>query len=174
MSCASGRQALPRDGKRCASWQCHSRRCPRRLQESVQITVTSAARLSYRGRKRIVQGARMRTPHHPEEWRPSMEPVTLLLYVIVAVFLGFVILPLLKRLLQHLLPIILQRCQTAITWPTGGVRKAFRWAWNFLSNQGTLPPAMALSQQVGALIIMSAAVVFGASDLLFTYATLGP
>jgi hypothetical protein len=96
------------------------------------------------------------------------------LYVIVAAFLGFVILPLLKRLLQHLLPIVRQRCQAAITWLGQDVRGAFRWAWSFLSNQDKLSPAEALSQQVGALIIMSAAVVYGASDLLFTYATLGP
>jgi len=103
-----------------------------------------------------------------------MEPVTLLLYVTVVLFFGFVIWPLLKELLQHLLPMIRQRCGAVSAWLEGGVRGAFRWAWSFLSNQGKLSPAEALAQQVGALIIMSAAVIFGASDLLFTYATLGP
>jgi hypothetical protein len=101
--------------------------------------------------------------------------IPLPLFVVIALgVLLLVFLVVLLPVLQQAVPLIQSRLEGAGAALAGRARAAFRWAGHFLTEAGRFSPSEALSQVVGAVLMLGAATIIILCELQFTWATIGP
>jgi xanthosine utilization system XapX-like protein len=97
----------------------------------------------------------------------SFTPLLLLLGVLLA-------LPVLLKVLEQVLPLMKNRIETSATGLHQWMPQVFGWSQELMTDGGELSPAQAISQSVGAVLMMAFATAFIVCELQFTWATLCP
>jgi hypothetical protein len=93
---------------------------------------------------------------------------------LVIILLVLALLPVMLKVLDQILPALRERLDIALPAIAGMMRRAFRWAGNLITDQGSLSPARAVAQTSGALLMTAAGVALGFCDFEFALAALCP
>lgn len=84
------------------------------------------------------------------------------------------LLPLALKVAERIIPLIRDRVAAVLPVITGWMKNAFRWAGRLVTDDGELSPPQTVAQIAGAIFMIASAVVYTASELQFTWATLCP
>lgn len=99
-----------------------------------------------------------------------MNPIVLCIVIV----LGLLLIPLLLKWLQEILPLLRARLAGALPSIADWMRRAFRWAGRLVTDDGELSLLQSVEQVVGATVMIAMLVVFTLCDLKFAWATLCP
>jgi len=93
---------------------------------------------------------------------------------LIHLLIGLALLPLILWIVRQVVPIIRKHVGAASSWLGELAGSAFGWASNLLLVHGTRSSTQAVSQSLGAVVMLGAMAVMSLSEYAFCTATLGP